>query len=680
MIGYRREIDGLRALAVVPVILFHAGFEIFSGGFVGVDVFFVISGYLITSIIITEKEAGIFSLATFWERRARRILPVLFLVITVCVPASFVLLDQYSLYSFAKSTLAASMFFSNFHFWKDVGYFETAAELKPLLHTWSLAVEEQYYILFPLFMLAIWRFGNRWMIAIHALLALSSFYLSVWASTNMPSAAFFMLPMRGWELVLGAFVSLYCVKNRREEPPRWIGNILSTLGLLLICFASLTFSSATPFPGFHALIPTLGAVLIILFANQNNYVGQLLSSRAMVSIGLISYSAYLWHQPIFAFLRHLSGDLTHLSLGLSTAVVFLISYFSWKYVEQPFRNKQQTPKTYFIKIVLIVGICLVLTALAGIRFFSSKAHTGTEATLAEALAGSSYVYANNMDERIFIKNRIVSETLNPDTIIIGSSRIMQVGAHIYNKRPLNLAVSGASVEDHIAISGLAFENFKPTTLLIGADPWLFNSESGLKRWRSVEAEYQAFFTEITGAGKIYTNNNPNKTDRSTGGASFYDFYRSINLSYRTYPEHDYPEARAKIRSDGSRIYGIAYATRGPELILRGIEQALNYAMKRYTYDADLRSKFESLISYYKRRTDVVLVLSPYHPALYEKMVSHRRVFLEVEDIYVDIGKKLGIRVVGSYNPAAVGCIATEFYDGSHPKDSCMEKVLRPLAN
>ena len=139
MIAYRREIDGLRAMAVVPVILFHAGFEGLRGGFVGVDVFFVISGYLITSIILSEKEAGTFRLAEFWERRARRILPTLFLVVAACLPVAFLLLDQFELHGFSKSVLGASLFYSNFHFWKDGGYFETAAELKPLLHTWSLA-------------------------------------------------------------------------------------------------------------------------------------------------------------------------------------------------------------------------------------------------------------------------------------------------------------------------------------------------------------------------------------------------------------------------------------------------------------------------------------------------------------------------------------------------------------
>jgi peptidoglycan/LPS O-acetylase OafA/YrhL len=180
MITYRREIDGLRALAVLPVILFHAGFDTFSGGFVGVDIFFVISGYLITSIILLEKSAGTFSLLRFYERRARRILPALFLVMAVCVPLAWVWLLPSDLKDFSQSLIAVSAFASNILFWRESGYFDTAAELKPLLHTWSLAVEEQYYVLFPLFLLFMWRYAKQWVVPILIMLALVSLGLAHW--------------------------------------------------------------------------------------------------------------------------------------------------------------------------------------------------------------------------------------------------------------------------------------------------------------------------------------------------------------------------------------------------------------------------------------------------------------------------------------------------------------------
>lgn len=663
-------------MAVVPVILFHAGFEVFSGGFVGVDVFFVISGYLITSIILSEKEAGVFSLANFWERRARRILPTLFLVMAVSIPAAFVLLDQFELHSFAKSVSAASLFYSNFHFWKDGGYFETAAELKPLLHTWSLAVEEQYYIFFPLFILAVWKFGRKSMVAMLAAIALGSFGLAVWAAENLPDAAFFLLPMRGWELLLGAFVAFHAARNGLPKDLGRLGGALSFLGLLLIGFAVATFSSATPFPGFHALVPTLGAVSIIVFTTPASLVGKILCSRAMVGIGLVSYSAYMWHQPLLAFMRHIFDDLSHSLAGLSVVAVFGLSWLSWKYVESPCRNKLRMPRARFFKIVLVAAGVLICIGLAGAKLFSSKAKTGAEAALAQDLSGRKVVYATNMDERQFIKSRILVETLQPDTLIVGSSRMMQVGEHVFDRKPLNLAVSGASLQDHVAITGLAFEKFRPSLLLIGADPWLFNAESGQKRWRSIEAEYLAVLRLITAGGQAGASLIEDAELPKASG--FHAFWRGINFSHRIFPTHDLPELRAKIRSDGSRVYDLAYASRTPEQIMRGIDGALGSAMKNHVFDADLRVVLENLVTHYRGETRVALVLSPYHPALYRMMEKDRRVFLEIEEVFIDIGKKLGVEVVGSYDPARAGCTESDFYDGSHPKGACMAKILSPL--
>jgi len=211
---YRAEIDGLRALAVIPVILFHAGFEWFSGVFVGVDVFFVISGYLITTIIISEMAEGKFSMVNFYERRARRILPALFFVMAACLPFAWLWLTPSDLKDFGQSLIAVSFFSSNMLFWLESGYFDTAAELKPLLHTWSLAVEEQYYILFPIFLMLTWRLGVKWISIILSFVFLLSLGLAVLGTqyaTNpqITSGTFFLLPTRGWELLVGVFAAFY---------------------------------------------------------------------------------------------------------------------------------------------------------------------------------------------------------------------------------------------------------------------------------------------------------------------------------------------------------------------------------------------------------------------------------------------------------------------------------------
>jgi peptidoglycan/LPS O-acetylase OafA/YrhL len=337
---YRREIDGLRALAVLPVILFHAGFETFSGGFVGVDVFFVISGYLITTIILAELEQGKFSIVNFYERRARRILPALFFVMLVCIPFAWFWLLPSDLRDFSQSLVAVPVFASNILFWRESGYFGTAAELKPLLHTWSLAVEEQYYVLFPLFLMLFWRLGKRWILVMLGLVFVASLAVAQWGAYAKPSAAFYLLPTRGWELLIGGFAAFYLSKANHIDFGKGLSELSGYLGVALILYAVFAYSKATPFPGFYALVPTMGTVLIILFATQQTTVGKFVGNKAFVGVGLISYSAYLWHQPLFAFARHRSllepSPLVFLILSILSLI---LAYFSWRFVEAPLRNQ-----------------------------------------------------------------------------------------------------------------------------------------------------------------------------------------------------------------------------------------------------------------------------------------------------------------------------------------------------
>lgn len=336
---YRSEIDGLRAVAVVPVVLFHAGLEAFGGGFVGVDVFFVISGYLITTIIIDEMDGGAFSLVRFYERRARRILPALFFVALCSIPVAWFLLLPSDMKDFAQSLAAVATFSSNILFWRESGYFDIAAELKPLLHTWSLAVEEQFYILFPLFLMAAWRLGRRtivWMLTASFAISLAA---AQWGAYNGPSATFFLLPTRAWELLIGSFCAFYLQRNQIVAP-LWFQNLMSVSGLAAILYAVFVFDEATPFPGIYALVPTVGTVLIILFALPGTFVHAFLSLRGMVGLGLISYSFYLWHQPVFAFWRHYSFlETTHVQMLLLSGLSVLLAVFTYFFVEAPFRGK-----------------------------------------------------------------------------------------------------------------------------------------------------------------------------------------------------------------------------------------------------------------------------------------------------------------------------------------------------
>jgi peptidoglycan/LPS O-acetylase OafA/YrhL len=360
---YRPEIDGLRALAVLPVILFHAGFEWFSGGFIGVDVFFVISGYLITTIIISEVAEEKFSIVNFYERRARRILPALFFVMAACLPFAWLWLVPNDLIDFGQSLIAVSTFSSNILFWSESGYFDTAAELKPLLHTWSLAVEEQYYILFPIFLMLTWKLGIRWILILLSIMFLISLGISQWGSSNSSSANFFLLPTRGWELLVGVFVAFH-LKYNTHLKSRLLNQALSLLGFGMIIYSIIAFDESTPFPSLYALIPTIGTGLLILCAVPKTFIHKFLSLKFIVGIGLISYSAYLWHQPLLAFARHrLLGDVSELILMALCFISLLLAWFSWKFIEAPFRDK----KTLTRKKVFLFSIgCIFIFSSLGL--------------------------------------------------------------------------------------------------------------------------------------------------------------------------------------------------------------------------------------------------------------------------------------------------------------------------
>ena len=347
MIKYRREIDGLRALAVVAVILFHAGLDTFSGGFIGVDIFFVISGYLISSIILTEYKKNCFNFKNFYERRARRILPALFCVIFVTIPFAWAWMMPTDLKEFGDSIAAVSIFASNFFFWKKTGYFQGPAEMKPMLHTWSLAVEEQFYLFFPIFLIALlWFFKKRptWVLCVLFAGSLASLSIADWGSRHHPEAAFYLLPTRGWELMIGIIIAFatqyYPKKVSLLTGNRTVSEASSFLGLNMIILSVILYTAETPFPGVYAFLPTIGAGLIILFSSPGTFTGQLLGSKPFVGIGLISYSAYLWHQPLFTLVRHrnLSDPEPALLLFLAT-LSFILAALSWHFVEQPFRKK-----------------------------------------------------------------------------------------------------------------------------------------------------------------------------------------------------------------------------------------------------------------------------------------------------------------------------------------------------
>jgi peptidoglycan/LPS O-acetylase OafA/YrhL len=335
-LSYRPDIDGIRALAVLAVVLFHYRVPGFSGGFVGVDVFFVISGYLITSLIRKEMGEGRFSLRQFYERRIRRIFPALFAMLAIATVAAAVLFFPVSFLNYGKSLLATAFFSANFEFWREAGYFDVSADQKPLLHLWSIAVEEQFYLVFPALLLWIGaRSKARLSLAVGVIFA-ASLIFSVWSAHHARTAGYYLLPSRMWELMLGALLAVGAV----NFPTRIrLHHFAATAGLALIGYSVFRYSHSTPFPGAAALIPCAGTALIIA-AGEGAVVNRALSLRPVVFVGLISYSLYLWHWPIYVFGR---AALFRAPAPLETALLiglsFVLAVLSWQFVERPFRNR-----------------------------------------------------------------------------------------------------------------------------------------------------------------------------------------------------------------------------------------------------------------------------------------------------------------------------------------------------
>lgn len=383
MIKYRAEIDGLRALAVCAVMLFHADFSTCGGGYTGVDVFFVISGYLITSIILYDQDAETFSLLRFYERRMRRILPALYFVLFCCLPLAYVTMLPYDLKQFAEDLVATTLCISNILFLKKVDYFTTTSALNPLIHTWSLAVEEQFYIFFSLFFTAFSKVRRRSILTFFVFTALLSLLAAQWSGNfqlklplirkelfwfSQHKLVSFYSPIgRLWELLIGTLLAFYLHSHTLQYSTR--NEIAAASGLGLILCAIFLFDKTTPSPSIYTIVPTVGTGLIILYGNEKTFVGKILSLKIFVCIGLCSYSAYLWHQPLLVFARLSNEKPLNISGRFSIIIIALIlAYVSWKYIETPFRKKESLSQNKIFFVAFSVG--LIINIIASYLFIS----------------------------------------------------------------------------------------------------------------------------------------------------------------------------------------------------------------------------------------------------------------------------------------------------------------------
>jgi peptidoglycan/LPS O-acetylase OafA/YrhL len=381
---YRPDIDGLRTIAVLPVVFYHAGLG-FSGGFIGVDIFFVISGFLITSVVLTDIERNAFSLVGFYERRARRIFPALFAVFIATTAVATAIMLPWDLENYGKSAVFAAAFLANFWFYSQQGYFTDAAELSPLLHTWSLGVEEQFYFVFPLILLFVSsRLRSVWVFTLLVALLFLSLALSIIELRSDQDAAFYLSQFRFWELLIGSALAFADRKNWLDGLTRWpvAANLLAVCALVGISVAVFTYGPETLFPGAAALLPCIGAAIIIAVgAKTPNLVSKILSTSAPVFIGKISYSLYLWHWPVIAFAYYIGGeDLEGMKGVFCVAVALVLSLLSYFLIEQPFRNR-----AWLSQRVVLGSSILAMGAIVGFGAVLAK-YDGLPGRMSQDLA------------------------------------------------------------------------------------------------------------------------------------------------------------------------------------------------------------------------------------------------------------------------------------------------------
>jgi peptidoglycan/LPS O-acetylase OafA/YrhL len=364
MAVYRKEVDGLRAIAVMSVIFFHLGLS-FPGGFVGVDIFLVISGYLITSLIFPQIQNGTFQYFRFLERRARRLAPALLVVVFTSMLLAWIFLLPIQLQEFGRSVRSVLGLYSNLFFYGNSGYFDAAAAKQPLLHIWSLSLEEQFYLIFPVASIIVYKLFRTkfisWLIFSFVLASGLSFLMNIWGINNAPNAIYYLLPFRVWEFLIGSIVAV-SLEQRKDHNTAKYGSFLALVGLLIIAISFFYLDERVPFPGFAALMPVLGTALVLLYIKEGTSIYSGLSHPILVHIGLLSYPLYLWHQPLLVYGREIEIDFTEavpaVSLILST---FILSGITYKFIELPVRSSKVLPKWKFL--IFVISVCAFLIAV-----------------------------------------------------------------------------------------------------------------------------------------------------------------------------------------------------------------------------------------------------------------------------------------------------------------------------
>ena len=454
-LSYRRDIDGLRAVAVSSVLLFHAFPDLMPGGFIGVDIFFVISGFLISSILLQSLQQGTFSFAQFYARRIKRIFPALFLVLSASAALGWFVLFPDELKLVAKHVMGGALFVSNFQFWSEVGYFDTAAETKPLLHLWSLGIEEQFYIFWPVLLLAAWRWRTN-LLAMTAILALASFAINLGGVEHHASATFYSPASRVWELLAGAALAVLALRSGQALPlTRYARpDLLAAGGFVLIIAALALITRDAQFPGWRALLPVLGAAMII-GAGPSAWLNRvLLSNRLMVGVGLISYPLYLWHWPLLSFAQIVeSATPPAMVRAAALALAVVLATLTYYLVERPLRHGRMRC------VVALLCTLMTVLALAALALFWCGGAPRRAAVVQNKANQQALVLVEDVANAAACKQRYGFDTLyeycllarvnqDPTVALVGDSHAFHVAAGLtrhYTSQGENLLMLGTRI-------------------------------------------------------------------------------------------------------------------------------------------------------------------------------------------------------------------------------------------
>lgn len=672
--GYDIGLDGLRGISVIAVLLFHLEVPGFEGGYLGVDIFFVISGYLITGIIMAEIQAGRLSYKKFLTRRAKRLLPALFLVTLVTSIVAWLSYEPGQLSSFGNSVLGVATYTSNFVFMLGSGYFEQSSASTPLLHTWSLGVEEQFYVIFPLLLILLAKRGNKFVL--WGGIGLASISLVSWIVLReteiyptLANWSFFLFPMRAWELGFGAILALIYTQIQSVSNLKKMSGPMAWLGFALI-LVSFILGSTHPDKGVPSLVAALGAICIIGF-HHGTSLDRLLTAPTLVRLGLLSYGLYLWHYPIISFTKFHSGqEILNLNLQLTVVVLTVVlAYLSLRFLENPVRHSHWGSNH---SIALGSGF-VVLIASTGLFAKAPNWEYPVETRAADILEVNEWTYFENMDEGRFQLERLSGNLgFDPDTLVLGSSRIMQLGSVELERNVLNLSISGARLNELVVLGMEGAKRTEVGSVIIGTDPWILNSNFPVSRRFSTIPDMSEYLFQSTPTHKEDSNRTAGLAPSAQKGP-IYEFHQKTSLSRSQIPTKREPELVAKKSRDGSHIYGLGSISKDYEPDI----QDLSYAeMDNFSPSEVGKNQLIDFITYLQGLDlSVSLLMSPYHTDLYESIRDTNHGIIIAEHMILETGLKTGAEVIGSYDPSLSGCKSSEFYDGMHPKSECMAKVV-----